>query len=69
MVKLTEADWPLLIERFIYYLEKDHLRAGQAYMNALGDINAELYKELLGTEHDCFYDDELIINFLRRLNE
>lgn len=43
------------------------IRKGQARMNALYDIAPEVYKEITGTEFDCFYVDARIEAFLKRV--
>ena len=42
-------------------------REGQALMNALYFINADLAAEIHGTDADCFYDDDRVYLFLRRV--
>lgn len=37
-------------------------------MNALGDVNLDLYREITGTEFDPFYLDSRIPAFYERLN-
>lgn len=49
--------------------QNPELREGQSYMNALAEINPELYKKITGTEADCFYDDSKIKNFFDKLVE
>jgi hypothetical protein len=68
---LTDEEWVKLIRIFCKNLrgKKYKQRAGQAYMNALHTVNNNLYKEITDTDADCFYNDELIINFIRRLNK
>ena len=49
------------------YLAKNNLRQGQTIMNVLGDTYPEIYREITGTELDCFYDDEKsnkLLNYL-----
>lgn len=36
------------------------LRYGQTIMNVLYSISPDKYKELTGTQLDCFYDDGLV---------
>ena len=43
------------------------LRNGQALMNALHALAPQLYTEVSGTKADCFYQDELIPEFLEFL--
>lgn len=43
------------------------LRAGQSLMNALYDINPDLYKAITGTEADCFYSDKRVGQFYNAL--
>ena len=74
---LTDEEWVKLIRIFCknflktrYEKEKKYQqRAGQAYMNALHTVNNNLYKEITDTDADCFYNDDLIINFIHRLNK
>jgi len=40
-----------------------HLREGQALMNALFECNIKLYKQITGTDADCFYVDAKIQQF------
>lgn len=40
-----------------------HLREGQALMNALFECNGKLYKQIIGTDADCFYVDAKIQQF------
>jgi hypothetical protein len=51
------------------YLAKHNLRQGQAIMNVLGDTYPEIYREITGTELDCFYDDEKLNKLLEYLEE
>ena len=37
-----------------------HYRVGQALMNALADVDRELYVNMTGTDIDCFYEDHKI---------
>lgn len=43
------------------------LRVGQSLMNALYDINPDLYKTITGTEADCFYSDKRVGQFYNAL--
>ncbi len=43
------------------------LREGQSLMNALGEINMPLYKEITGTDADCFYLDSKIPEFFYKI--
>jgi hypothetical protein len=45
------------------------LREGQSLMNSLFDVNPILYKEITGSEFDCFYDDKKISAFWNKLAE
>jgi hypothetical protein len=51
------------------FLRNKHpeLREGQSLMNALGEINFSLYKEITGTENDPFYQDERIPAFFEKI--
>ena len=44
-------------------------RLGQAYFNYAEELYPEETNQLRGTEYDCFYNDEKIPNFLKKLNE
>ena len=67
---LTDEEWiELTTEWCKQYDGGKHQRAGQAYMNALFKVNKSLYNKITETEDDCFYDDNLIIKFIRRLND
>ena len=47
----------------------DEWRLGQAYFNYAEELYPEETNQLRGTEYDCFYNDEKIPNFLKKLNE
>jgi hypothetical protein len=53
------------------FMRKSHpeLREGQSLMNALFEVNPNLYKEITGSEFDCFYDDKKIPAFWNKLAE
>ena len=53
------------------FMRKSHpeLREGQSIMNALFEVNPILYKEISGSEFDCFYDDTKISAFWNKLAE
>jgi hypothetical protein len=40
-----------------------HLRQGQALMNALHEVDANMYKQIDQTDADCFYQDARIEKF------
>ena len=45
------------------------LREGQVLMNVLFQYDYETYKDITGTEYDCFYDNKKInstLNYLRK---
>lgn len=67
-LKLTDKEWVKLTRIFVRYYNQG-LRPGQSYMNALNDINPDLYVEITGTDADCFYDDNKLIDFMRYLNK
>ena len=67
MSKLTDKEWVSLTRKLFPYMDKG-LRAGQSYMNALRDVNPDVYYEISGTSNDPFYDDNKIILFMRFLN-
>jgi len=51
------------------YLAKHNLRQGQTIMNVLGDTYPEIYREITGTDLDCFYNDEKSNKLLEYLEE
>jgi len=68
--KLTDKEWVELTKEWCKrYKGGKHQRAGQAYMNALFKVNKRLHDKISGTENDCFYDENKIINFIRFLNK
>lgn len=67
MSKLTDKEWVELIRAVTEYAYQG-LRVGQSYMNALHKIKPELYKQINGTDADCFYSDDKIINFINYIN-
>lgn len=68
MSRLTDNQWANLVRKTVDYYIKDNLRLGQSYMNALADINIDLYKQITATEYDCFYSDDKIVKFVEFLN-
>lgn len=54
----------------LYYFHYiGHQRLGQSWMNALSDVDPELYKEISQTESDCFHDDSKIDKFMEVVKE
>ena len=53
-----------IYERFVAHVTANE-RRGQAWMNALSEVDPEKYQEIHGTEADCFYDDRKIDAFRR----
>jgi hypothetical protein len=68
MGKLTDKQWVSLTEKTVEFAHKG-LRLGQSYMNALFVVDDKIYNKITGTESDCFYDDNKIINFINYLNK
>ena len=66
MSLLKDIEWVQLIRGFTTHCKRG-CRQGQAYMNALNKVNLELYKEITGTDHACFYNDEKIPDFMNYL--
>ena len=63
---------------FIRYLDKvqevydEHypvLRLGQVYFNELVNVAPNLAAKITGTEHDPFYSDEKIIEFVKYVQD
>ena len=58
-------DWN---ERVIFYqAQKAKMRLGQCYMNALADVDKNMYNEYTCTEWDCFYEDKKCEAFINKL--
>ncbi len=57
------------VDTLARFLRTKHpeLRDGQSFMNALGEINHSLYKEITGTDADCFYLDSKIPEFFDKI--
>lgn len=53
----------LLTQSYRLVSNNKELREGQAYMNALFEIDQKLYNEITGTDLDPFYDDSKINTF------
>ena len=69
MNNMTAKEWVSLINSLVKYLHNNpELRVGQVYMNALFDIRPDLYQRVTGTENDCFYNDDKIVNLIGFLN-
>jgi hypothetical protein len=45
------------------------LRKGQALMNALCELNREVYERIHSSDADCFYDDKKIRAFFFELQQ
>jgi len=43
------------------------LRTGQSYMNALYELDKDLYNKISDTESDCFYDNGRIGAFMEKV--
>ena len=66
---MTSKEWVSLINKLVDSLHKHpELRYGQAMINSLHDIRPDLYQRVTGTENDCFYNDNKIINLIGFLN-
>ena len=48
---------------------KNKLRYGQSIMNELWAVDPEKYKEITGTDYDCFYDDSIVPLLLEKLEK
>ena len=55
------------MNEYIIYFKMNGCRLGQSCMNALYEVNKDLYNEITGTEADCFYDDKKIGAFTKRV--
>ena len=65
--KFTDNDWLELTRKTTEYTHKG-LRLGQSYMNALCDLNKEIYDEITNSRIDPFYDNQNLLNFFTYLN-
>jgi hypothetical protein len=52
-----------------YYQGSFELRHGQTLMNILNIAWPEKYKEISGSEFDCFYDDGKVSSLLDKLEK
>jgi hypothetical protein len=53
------------VDNLAKYLKQSHpeFRLGQSLMNALREVNMELYQKITATDADCFYQDDKIPQF------
>lgn len=49
------------------YTAHKELRYGQTLMNVLWNVWPEKYREITGTDYDCFYDDATVRLILEKL--
>ena len=63
---MTVEEWLSYAARY-YQAHRKHQRAGQAYMNALGEQNEQLYLDIteLGPNFDPFHNDEALPQFFK----
>lgn len=66
MTTWTDTQREDLIAKYNEMRRDGAQREGQALMNALYFIDAEMYDEIHGTDADCFYSDDKILAFFRR---
>jgi hypothetical protein len=52
-----------------YYEGSFELRHGQTLMNVLNMVWPEKYKEISGSDYDCFYDDGKVETLLTKLEK
>jgi hypothetical protein len=55
------------LNEYIIYFKRNDCRLGQSCMNALYEVDKDLYNEITGTEADCFYDDAKIPSFIEKV--
>lgn len=67
MGKLSNQDFIELVKRSVD-LTNQGLRFGQSFMISLSEIKNDLYNDIKGTDNDCFYEDEKLINFFKYLD-
>lgn len=59
----NEAKWRKIIYKADDYYQEGQ-RIGQAYFNALYDVEPEIADQLRGTDFDCFHEDSNLVGFL-----
>ena len=59
-VQLANMIARLAVERRFVHKEE---RYGQGAMNALHSYSPEIYSKISGTQADCFYMDDLVMQF------
>ena len=64
MKKLTFVEKSDLLERYAKTYQKLGLRRGQSLFNSLAKIDSSLANEIVGTDIDCFYRDDLAVDFV-----
>ena len=70
MKKLTVSQIEKLIEQSSeFHKQVPMLRKGQVLMNTFHKLHPDIYAEYVGTEWDCFYDDQKIGEFLLKVSE
>ena len=69
-MNMKEIDYSKNIQLHIKVQNKpEEWRLGQAYFNYAYELYPKEADELRGTEYDCFYDNNKISIFLKKLNE
>lgn len=48
-------------------MRNPYIRRGQAFMNALADVDLPLYDRITNTSADCYYDDKRCSLFMDML--
>ncbi len=67
MRKLSNSEWVTLTAKFtIRYKEGE--RVGEAYMNALKELDEKIYNEVRGSSADCYDNDNKVTTLIRSLN-
>lgn len=67
-VKMTKEQIDLILETAVYNkLTYPQWRQGQSVFNSAFELFPYEANQLRGTAHDCFYDDDLIDEFLSNL--
>ena len=69
-MNMKEIDYSKNIQLHIKVQNKpEEWRLGQAYFNYAEELYPKETNQLRGTEYDCFYDNNKIPIFLKKLNE
>jgi hypothetical protein len=66
-MKLTDEQWIKLTRNAVDYMHSGQ-RLGQSYMNALYEVNPDVYSKISNGTYDPYHDDTRISAFINYLN-